>query len=94
MKMQETIRWKLDEKLEPESLEIVNESHLHAGHHGSPGTGESHFRVVIVAAKFTGKNRLARHRLINAALAEELNGGIHALAIKALTPEEAKGISR
>jgi BolA family transcriptional regulator, general stress-responsive regulator len=68
---------------------VINESHLHHGHHGSPGTGQSHFRVVIVAAAFAGQSRLQRHRLVNAALAAELAGQIHALAVQAKAPGEA-----
>ncbi|MFM1815052.1 MAG: hypothetical protein RLZ98_1747 [Pseudomonadota bacterium] len=88
MSIEQAIRRKLEENLSPSRLEIVNESHLHAGHHGSPGTGESHFRVLVVSAAFEGRSRLQRHRLINEAVAEQLRDGVHALAIKALTPAE------
>ena len=54
----------------------------------SPKTGESHFSVAVVSTAFAGKSRLERHRMVNAALAEELKGSVHALAITALTPEE------
>lgn len=86
--MEAAIRAKLIDVLEPIRLDVVNESHLHSGHHGSPGTGESHFRVLIVSPKFAAKSRLERHRLVNEALASELKGGIHALAIKAYAPGE------
>jgi len=72
------------------ALEIVNDSDRHAGHASSPGTGESHFAVKVVSAAFQGKSRIERHRMVNAVLAEELSGKIHALAITALTPEEAR----
>ena len=72
----------------PLALEVVNDSRRHAGHAGSPGTGESHFTVKVVSAAFAGKSRLERHRMVNDALAEELAGRIHALAISALTPDE------
>jgi len=88
MSMEARIRNKLEAALAPERLEIVNESALHAGHHGSPGTGESHFRLLIVAARFQGMSRLERHRLVNAALAEELAGRLHAVSIQALAPGE------
>lgn len=91
MTMQAVMREKLIDALEPIRLDVVNESHLHAGHHGSPGTGESHFRVLVVSPKFAGLNRVARHRLVNEALAAELKGGIHALAIKAYAPGEPVG---
>lgn len=89
MSLQARIRDKLERAFAPDRLEIVNESHLHAGHHGSPGTGESHFRVLIVSAAFAGQNRVARHRLVNDTLADELRDGVHALAIKAVAPGEA-----
>lgn len=88
MSMQSIIREKLIDALEPIRLDVENESHLHAGHHGSPGSGESHFRVLIVSPKFAGLTRVARHRLVNDTLAAELKGGIHALAIKAYAPGE------
>jgi BolA protein len=72
----------------PEAIEIVNDSHRHAGHAGSPGTGTSHFTIKVVSAAFAGKSRLERHRMVNDVLAQELAGKIHALAIQALAPEE------
>ena len=88
MSVEATIREKLVAALNPVRLDIVNESHLHAGHRGSPGTGESHFRVLVVSPVFAGKSRLARQRLVNEALAEELKTRIHALAIGAYAPGE------
>lgn len=86
---EQTMREKLMSELQPTRLDIVNESHMHAGHRSSPGTGESHFRVFIVSQRFVGKTRIERHRMVNAALAELLQDRVHALAIRALTPEEA-----
>ena len=91
MSMEARIREKLMLALEPVRLDVVNESDHHAGHASSPGTGESHFRVLVVAPRFAGLPRLARHRLVNAALADELRGGIHALAIAAFAPGEPVG---
>lgn len=88
MQVTQTIETKLRESFAPERLDIVNESDRHAGHASSPGTGESHFRVTIVSDKFAGLNRVERHRLVNEALAQELAGPVHALAIKALAPGE------
>jgi BolA protein len=88
MSVEQRIREKLTKAFAPQALEVVNESHRHAGHAGSPGTGESHFSVKVVSAAFAGKSRLERHRMVNAVLAEELAGKIHALAVSALTPEE------
>jgi BolA protein len=89
MRVEDRIKTKLNAAFAPSGLEVVNESHRHAGHASSPGTGESHFRVRIVAEAFAGKSRLARHRMVNGALAEELKGKIHALTVTALAPEEA-----
>lgn len=91
MSVEAAIVKKLDRALSPSRLEVVNESHLHAGHRDAPGTGESHFRVVIVSPRFAGRSRLERHRMVNDALAEELRGKIHALAIAAYSPGEARG---
>ena len=81
---------KLRSGLIPLALDVVDESHLHAGHAGHDSKGESHFRVEIVSDAFAGKSRVERHRIINSLLAEELAGGVHALAISARTPEEAR----
>jgi len=88
MGMADIIAEKLNGAFSPQSLNIVNESHLHAGHGDHVG-GESHFRVHIVSEAFNGKSRLERHRMINALLAMELRDHVHALAIHANTPDEA-----
>lgn len=74
--------------LAPETLDVVDESHHHAGHAGWREAGETHFRVRIVAGAFAGQSRVARHRLIHGLLADELKGGVHALAIEAKAPDE------
>ena len=88
MSVEVSIRERLVQALHPTRLDVVNESELHAGHRNSPGTGESHFRVLVVSPAFTGKSRLDRHRMVNETLAAELKGGVHALAIKAYAPGE------
>jgi BolA protein len=87
MRMENSIREKLAKAFAPTELHVVNDSHHHAGHISSPGTGESHFSVMVVSDSFAGKSRLERHRMVNAALAEELKT-VHALAITALAPQE------
>ncbi len=82
-------RTTLEAALAPTSLEVIDESHLHAGHAGAREEGESHFRVEVVSAAFEGLNRIARQRLIYKALAEEMASDIHALAIDAKSPGEA-----
>ncbi|MGQ0673291.1 MAG: BolA family protein [Hyphomicrobium sp.] len=88
MTADERIRSKLMLALEPTRLDIVNESELHAGHRNSPGTGESHYRVLVVSPLFAGLSRVARHRLVNETLAEELAGKVHALALATYAPGE------
>lgn len=73
--------------LAPESLEIIDESHKHAGHAGSRGGG-GHYALRIVSVKFAGKNTIARHRMIYFALGEMMKREIHALNIQANSPDE------
>lgn len=84
MTMQAQIQTKLQQALQPEFLEVLNESHMH----NVPPGSESHFKVTLVSEAFAGKRLVARHRLVNQALAAELDGQIHALALHTLTPEE------
>lgn len=79
---------KLTDAFAPTTLEVVDESHLHEGHSGHRDGGETHFRVHIVSSLFADKSRVERHRMVNGALADELAGGVHALAIRARTPGE------
>ena len=88
MSVRETISRKLTETLAPVSLKVLDESNLHAGHHGHTGRDETHFRIHIVADAFKGKSRIARHRLINDLLADELKSGVHALALHPYAPGE------
>lgn len=78
---------KLRVALSPTHLEIINDSHLHRGHAGHDGSGESHFTVMIQSEAFRGINRVAQQRLVMGALKEELKERIHALAIKTSVPE-------
>ena len=87
------IREKLTSALSPSVLELEDDSWRHAGHHHEGGMdarpgGESHFNLTIVSAAFEGLNRVARQRAVNAVLAEELAGPVHALSIRARTPSE------
>ncbi len=90
MSVEKKIRENLTVALQPTQIDIINESHLHAGHRSSPGTGESHFRVLVVSEQFKGKSRVERHRLVNTALRDGLRGAIHALALTTLSPDEHK----
>jgi BolA family transcriptional regulator, general stress-responsive regulator len=89
MNTRDIITNKLREAFMPESLEVQDESHLHEGHAGHRSGGETHYRVYIVSEAFKGKSRLERHRMINAALAAELAGSVHALALHAKASGEA-----
>lgn len=88
MSIERDIHDKLTKALKPERLDVINESELHAGHRDAPGTGQSHFRIVVVSEMLRGKSRIDRHRLINETLAAEFKRGVHALAIKAYAPGE------
>ena len=88
MSVVDTIRTKLTDRFTPARLDIIDESHRHAGHAGARPEGETHFTVTIVSAGFTGLSRVARQRLVYQTLAEELATRVHALALTTLTPEE------
>ena len=92
MSTKDAITNKLREAFTPQSLDVMDESHLHEGHAGHRPGGETHFRVYIVSKAFQGKSRIERHRMINATLAGELAGRVHALAIHAQAPEEAAAV--
>ncbi|WP_262693525.1 BolA family protein [Kordiimonas aquimaris] len=83
------IEKKLKAALKPTHIEVIDDSASHAGHMGNPnGDRESHFHLNIVSSAFEGKSRLARQRLVNAPLRDELKEQIHALSMKCMTPSE------
>ncbi|MEO1749561.1 MAG: BolA family protein [Pseudomonadota bacterium] len=86
--LEQSINRKLRDTFDPTDLEVINESHLHAGHQGGAmdGTGETHFRVRITASAFATMTRLQRHRAVNELLADELASGVHALAVEPSVP--------
>ena len=79
--------------LQPSYLEITDDSSLHAGHEGAKGGG-GHYRLTIVSQQFVGKNTVARHRMVYAALGPMMHRQIHALAIRAYAPGEADSFSQ
>ena len=83
----ESIRQKLQAAFEPESLDVEDDSHKHAGHEGAK-SGLGHFNVMIVSAQFNGMKPLARHRAVYAALGDMMQTDIHALAIEAIASDE------
>jgi BolA protein len=89
MSVAQTIRDKLATAFQPTCLNVQDDSASHAGHAGARAGGESHFNVVIVSAAFSGLNRIQRQRRIYEVLDAEMAGPVHALAIRAMTPDEA-----
>lgn len=81
------IETKLRERLDATRVEVIDESHLHAGHAGA-ASGAGHFRATIVAERFTGLSRIEAQRLVYGALGDEMGDHIHALTIRTLTPGE------
>lgn len=81
------IREELTKALSPARLEIIDESHLHAGHAGAQ-SGRGHFRLTIVSDRFAGHSPIARHRMVYGALGDLMQTDIHALSIEALTADE------
>ena len=84
MSMRQNIETKIMAELSPEHLEVIDESHMHS----VPPGAESHFKLIIVSEKFGDEPLLRRHQRVNGILAEELNGGLHALSLQTLTGEE------
>ncbi len=93
MRVADSIREKLAAAFAPTLLEVTDESHRHAGHAGATrpdgGIGETHFHVRMVTAAFEGVSRVERQRRVHAALAQELQGTVHALSLRLQTPAEA-----
>ena len=87
MNTAQTIEQILRHRLEALDITVEDESALHAGHAGA-ASGGGHYRVRIVSPLFSGKNRVQRHRLVYAALADEMGGAIHALALTTMTPDD------
>jgi len=97
MRVTDSIRQKLTAAFAPQSLEVVDESHRHAGHAGATrddgSQGETHFHVRLVSAAFDRVSRVERQRRVYAVLADELKGPVHALSVSALTPSEMQKLS-
>jgi len=88
--IQQSIENKLRKAFAPSILEVINESHKHAGHQEHfDGSGETHFRIKIIADQFASMSRIDRHRAITSLLTQEFNKGLHALAIEAHAPQHS-----
>ena len=88
----QTIEERMRADLSPDAIELIDESAMHAGHAGAAGGG-GHYRMRIVSPRFAGLSRIARHRLVYDSLSDLMRHAIHALAIEALTPDEAPSSS-
>lgn len=86
MNMEDLIKRKLEEGLQPVELVVMNESHLHAGHAGDDGSGQTHFRIKVVSDKFSNISKIECHRIVNLLLEEAYDNGLHALSISAKAP--------
>ena len=83
------LRDRLSAALAPDAIRVEDESHRHAGHAGARPEGETHYHVEIVASRFAGMSRVARHMLVHEIVHDEFETGLHALSLKLLAPDEA-----
>ena len=81
------IRTRLERELSPSHIDIIDESHLHAGHAGA-ASGAGHFNVTVVSERFAGQSPIQRHRLVYSALDDLMKSEIHALSINAQVPKD------
>jgi BolA protein len=88
MNRAERIREAIESALEPDRLDIEDESHRHAGHAGARPGGETHYNVTVVSSGFAEMSRIDRQRRVYALLEADFEGGLHALTVRALTPAE------
>lgn len=89
MRIRTAMENKLKAALNPERMEIIDNSAHHAGHAGAHPEGESHFKLIVVSSAFEGKSRVQRQRLVYDVIAEEMANHVHALELQTLTPTEA-----
>ncbi|MEK9899229.1 MAG: BolA family protein [Rhodospirillaceae bacterium] len=89
MNRAERITAALEAAIDVHRIEVRDDSHLHAGHAGASPEGETHFDLLVVSLDFTGQSRVMRQRAVYALLSAEFEGGLHALSMRALTPDEA-----
>jgi len=90
MNMEEKIKAAIKNKIKTHDMQLINESHKHAGHAGDDGSGQTHFKLMIVSDDFLNLNRVQRQRLVNAAISECFDAGLHAISLKLNTCEESK----
>ena len=86
--MDEQIKRIIEENLDPVEYELINESHKHAGHAGDDGSGQTHYKLIVVSNAFSDCNRIQRQRMVMDLLKEPFSQGLHAISMKLSTPEE------
>ena len=84
----------LKENFHPIRLDVVDESHMHAGHNEDAKKGRTHFKILIVSDAFIGKSLVERHRMIYAALKTPIDSGVHAIAIQAKIPADMQRVAK
>jgi len=90
MDIEKIIKKKIEHELSPMVCEVVNESHKHIGHAGDNGTGQTHFKLLIVSSQFENKNSVARQRLVYSIINEAFSLGLHAVSMNLKTEKEYK----
>lgn len=88
MQISKEIQRIIEEKFAPEHFELINESDYHKGHAGHDGSGQSHFKLIVVSPVFAEHNRVQRHRVVNDSLKALFSQGLHALTLKLYSPDE------
>lgn len=86
MHMNDLIKSLIEENLQPSHLEIINESHKHKGHAGDDGSGQTHYKLIIVSGVFSGKSRVEKERTVLQCLEKAFERGLHAISMKLSTP--------
>ena len=87
MHMDDLIKHLVEENLQPVSFKLVNESHKHAGHAGDDGSGQTHYKLMVVSPLFVGQSKIDSQRLVFKALEQAFEKGLHALTMKLSTPD-------
>lgn len=88
MHMDELIKRLIEENLEPIEYKLINESHKHAGHAGDDGSGQTHYKLMVVSNLFEGQSRVQRQRHVMQQLKAAFDQGLHAISMKLSTPDE------
>ena len=86
MHMDDLIKSIIEENFAPVQMELINESHKHAGHAGDDGSGQTHYKLIVVSNTFDGKSRVEQQRIVLSALEKAFNQGLHTISLKLSTP--------